>query len=230
MNIPDFKLPEIFANYVKKDFIKTSQQLIDIIRHFNERCYVRFSRDEKRYFDDCIWLFFYIFTQPDFQVPAEYAGIFININHIIANVAAISTFGSTEPMLKRVYTQNDNYVKILTLATCQVHLEADMGELFKPNPDLTSLWWLNYQTGATGTFTQETYDRVVKQLKKIPEGHYAEGNRKNDFRDPGRNTQKDYTLHLEFIINKFQGGKGQEATNQKRKYMDDNFDDPLSLR
>jgi len=170
MNIPDFKLPEIFANYVKKDFIKTSQQLIDIIRHFNERCYVRFSRDEKRYFDDCIWLFFYIFTQPDFQVPAEYAGIFININHIIANVAAISTFGSTEPMLKRVYTQNDNYVKILTLATCQVHLEADMGELFKPNPDLTSLWWLNYQTGATGTFTQETYDRVVNQLKKIPEG------------------------------------------------------------
>jgi hypothetical protein len=168
MSIPQLSLDECYPLYKNQDWTRLAQKFIDVFRYFNEHCYVQFSRAEKVQFDTCISTFFFLFSQPDFQVPAEYARVFINVNHVITNLAMSSSVGSTLPALTRVANQDNNYVKLLTLATCHTPLDVDIDALFEPNPELTSIWWLNYQTAAAGTLSREVHDRVVHQLQRLP--------------------------------------------------------------
>jgi hypothetical protein len=160
----------VFAAYLRKDFLRVSEIFVDIIKHFNEYNYTQFNREQKNQFNDCVTTIFFILSQPDFQIPAEYARVFVNVNHILTNMAKASVLGSTQPFLDRAYHQENNYVKILTFATCHNPLTIDLEALFQPNVDLASLWWANYQTAAIGTLSQEVHDRVVKHLQSIPKG------------------------------------------------------------
>ncbi len=166
--MPKLDANEVFAAYSRKDFMRVAELFVEVIKHFNDFNYSNFSREQKTQFDDCVMLMFFIISQPDFQIPSEYAGVFVNVSHILTNMARASAIGSTQPFLNRVYSQDNNYVKILTFATCHTDLTIDMDALFQPNPDLTSLWWANYQTAAQGTLTPEVHARVVKHLQSIP--------------------------------------------------------------
>ncbi len=168
--LPKMDMDAVFAAYCRKDFLRVSEIFVEAIRHFNEYNYTQFNREQKSQFDDCVLTIFFILSQPDFQIPAEYARVFVNVNHILTNMAKASSIGSTQPFLNRVYTQENNYTKILTFATCHNPLTIDLEALFQPNVDLTSLWWANYQTAAIGTLSQEVHDRVVKHLQSIPKG------------------------------------------------------------
>ncbi len=168
MNIPDFEIEKLFSDYRKKDFMSVAKTFVEIIKHFNVTCYTSFSREEKCRFDDCMFAFFYILTQPDFQIPSEYANVFVNVSHLIVNMAMASSLGSTYPLLQRVLSQDSNYTKLLTLATCHTPLNIETDALFQPNPALASIWWLNYQTAAAGTLTPEVHERVVNHLKNVP--------------------------------------------------------------
>jgi|WetSurMetagenome_2_1015567.scaffolds.fasta_scaffold03042_5 hypothetical protein len=168
MNIPDFNLPSLWDAYRQKDFNAVVQKIMEIVRHFDRMCYVALTREEHRYFDDCIFTIFGIFTQPDFQPPPEFAYIFVNINHLLVNMVAASSFGSVQPFLDRVAYQENNYVKILSLLTCHSPCHIDFEKFFEINADLASLWWFNYQTAANGTLSKDVYDRVVTHLKSIP--------------------------------------------------------------
>jgi len=166
--MPKFDFNEIFTAYCRKDFMHVSQLIVDVIKHFNDVNYTGFSREQKTQFDDCVMTIFFILSQPDFQIPSEFAGVFVNVGHILANMAKASAIGSTQPFLNRVCSQENNYVKILMFNTCHNTLAIDLEALFQPNPDLTSLWWANYQTSAQGTLSAEVHERVVKHLQSVP--------------------------------------------------------------
>lgn len=168
--LPKMNMDEVFTAYCRKDFLRVSEIFVEVIKHFNDYNYTQFNREQKSQFDDCVMTIFFILSQPDFQIPAEYARIFVNVSHILTNMARTSSLGSTQPFLDRVYSQENNYVKILTLATCHNPLTIDLEALFQPNVNLASLWWANYQTAAIGTLSKEVHERVVKHLQSIPKG------------------------------------------------------------
>jgi len=169
MSIPNLDLYDCLALLKRQDYLKLTQNLIEVVKHFNLVCYTQLSRAERVNLDDCMSTFFFIFSHPSFQIPADYAKVFVNINHVISNMAMMSSVGSTLPALNRVALQDNNYVKLLTLSTCQTPLDVNFNDLFTPNAELTSVWWLNYQTSAAGTLTKEVHDRVVSHLQSMPE-------------------------------------------------------------
>lgn len=170
IQLPDIDIPSLLAAYQRKDFTKVSEIFVQIIKHFNECNYTQMTQDQYCKFNTYVFTILYILTQPDFQVPQEYARVFINVNHILTNMVRASSLRSTQPFLDRVYSQPNNYIKILTLATCHNELIVPIEDLFKPNAELTSLWWANYQTPAIGTLSKAVHERVVSQLRGVPDG------------------------------------------------------------
>jgi hypothetical protein len=170
MNIPTFDLEGMFTNYRQGKFVEVIKTIIEMVKHFNTSCYTQLDRVEKQKFDNCVMAAFYLLTQPDFQIPADYAKVLVNVNHILTNMLLTTGVMTPDGLLQRVLIQDNNFTKIAILMTCHTPLKVEPDALFQLNAELASVWWLNYQTAAIGTLTQEVHDRVVKHLQAAPLG------------------------------------------------------------
>ena len=89
-------------------------------------------------------LVLFIFTQPDFRVPEKYTRTFVLFNRTISNLVSISCFENTDAYLKILRDQTSNFVQVLTLFSARNTVKFDRKVLFDLQPELASLWYLEY--------------------------------------------------------------------------------------
>ncbi|OAN54681.1 hypothetical protein A6A04_12210 [Paramagnetospirillum marisnigri] len=86
----------------------------------------------------------------------------------IASLAAASSFGSTDAVLRIVLAQPDNLVKVLALYSCANSQAIDIGPVFDSNPDLASLWRLSILGGDYASLTVgRSADAVADHLAAL---------------------------------------------------------------
>lgn len=104
-----------------------------------------------------------IFANEKFQIPEKYALAFIRFTVTISNLVRMSDFKNTDLILKAVSGQKGNLVKFLTLYTPRNTVEADLEELFKKDPMLTSYWW----TMVLDTMRNSNTENIFKNMYRL---------------------------------------------------------------
>jgi hypothetical protein len=158
----------LLSLYKDKAFRELNKKFVETLKYFNETTFGSLSKEDQREWDTYISTFLYIFTQPDFEIAANEAGVWANIGHVVANIVAISCMKNTDNAIRRVMIQDHNFVKLLALYSCMNDEVLNWNTLFDANADLASLCWLNFQTAPPGTLTEAAHNRCVAQLQSIP--------------------------------------------------------------
>ncbi len=168
MTMFNFDPKVALQHYMQKRFDKVSQMFIDVFLHFDKVWYGGFSRSDLLKLEEFVATFLYIWTRPDFKLPSQYNTVFSNIGHLIANVVAMSSYGSTDGALGHILAQDHNYYRMLPLLTVYNTIQISAEQIVNVDPIHGTLWWLAYQTASPGSLTQEVHDRMVRQYFDIP--------------------------------------------------------------
>ncbi len=105
--------------------------------------------------------FLYIFSQPDFNVPAPRALAFIRHNRVISNLVALAGLQTTDFFLEMVLHEKDSLGKVLTLYSARNQIRLDRKQFFEANAELASAWYIAYgNLYRTGVVNREILERL----------------------------------------------------------------------
>jgi Glycosyl transferase family 41 len=134
----------LLEKYFSKEYDQLSEFFILVLEHFEKVLYLELSPELERTIDIFLKHFLYILTQQDYVIGDRYITRFIQLNPTISNLVAISSFGTTDPYLKILENQANNFVKVLTLYSARNTHKFDRTLLFKAESNLASLWYSAY--------------------------------------------------------------------------------------
>ncbi|HVX84439.1 MAG TPA: hypothetical protein VH253_06450 [Phycisphaerae bacterium] len=138
-------------------------EFLRVLRYFELYAFSTVGGDDNaRFIDTFVELFLSLLTQPQFTIPPRHTWAFIDQNHTIANLAAISRFGTTDPFLQPLLAPQSDLVKVLALYSARNRIEIDRQTLFDANPDLASRWYTEY----AALFTSVCDPLIAENLRK----------------------------------------------------------------
>jgi hypothetical protein len=144
------------------------QEIFAILKHCNDVYYTSFSKEDLKGLNSFVGFILFLFTQEDFRVPDNWVGRFVNMNHLLINLVAISGYRTTDGAVRTLLNQDGNYAKILTLYTCRNEPVINMSDLVKPNPILGSVWWNNFSVAPPGSTSELVHEQMLRQLREFP--------------------------------------------------------------
>jgi hypothetical protein len=110
---------------------------------------------------------FTVVSDPGFVIAPKYAPTFVARAHLFANLVAMSSYDTTDGVLKQVLSQQNNIIKIFFLYTSRNYAEIDYDQFFKLQPALASLWYFTYPLptiGCVQPYHQENLRNHFAQL------------------------------------------------------------------
>ena len=145
--------------YRDRDFDGMSQQFLAVIDHFRSVTYYAIDVPTKHALNGFVKQFLYFLSQEDFVLSDAYASRFIDANGVIANMVAISDFGTTDPFVRVLLGQQRNFTKLLALYSARNKVKVDRRLLFATSPALATQWYYcfseGYRNGCADTATLE---------------------------------------------------------------------------
>ncbi len=157
--------------YQQKRFDKICEWIVQICIHFDKVFYTDLSGEDRLRVDNIVGMLSFFFSQEDFHIPDQFAPIIVNVAHLLANIFFLSSYGTTDCLLRHIGRQPSNFVRLMALYTVLNKAVVPPEAFFEKCPSLASIWWLNYQTAAAGTTTEELHQRVTGQFLHIPENY-----------------------------------------------------------
>lgn len=166
VDIPAFSCSRAMSMYQAGHATDLSEYFLDFLEGSKNRVWRKLSPGHGQRIADFLKTFLYIFTQEDYVVSDVHGVRFINCNPVIANLAAMSPFRTTDPWLEVLRPQTANFVKILTLLNARCSAKFSVDSLFSTNPDWASYWFVNYfMLFFGGTPTRLMWENGVKQVE-----------------------------------------------------------------
>ena len=148
-NITDLSIaPEELINlYLNGRYDDLSNKFIGILQHFEFTTYLKLTPSLKFFVNIFADTFLYLFTRSDYILQPYHASIFINLNHVISNIVAMSDYQNTDPQLKLLDSYENNmcnFQKKLILYSSRNTFKIDIPKLFATDPIYSSIWYFNY--------------------------------------------------------------------------------------
>ena len=134
----------LLEKYISKEYDQLSEFFISVLEHFERVIYLELSSKLEQIINIFLKHFLYIITQQDYVLEDRYITRFIQLNPTISNLVSISSFGTTDPYLKILENQTNNFVKILALYSARNTHKLDRKLLFETESSLASLWYSAY--------------------------------------------------------------------------------------
>lgn len=144
INTPNFNPQHLLILYNDRQFDKLSEKFIEILSHFESNTYVAFSPSSQYFVNAFVKNFLYLFTQPDYILSDQYILRFIQLNPLISNLVAISSFKNTDAFLDILLAQEKNFAKLLTLYSPRNTVKIDTKIIFDTHLDYACLWYSYY--------------------------------------------------------------------------------------
>jgi hypothetical protein len=136
----DLDLKDLLRLYCDGEHERLSQEFLRVLDYF-ARTVVMNDATIRGSVAPFLKVFFALFTQPDYLVPARHVVSFVAHNPLLANLAAMSPLRNTDAFLEMLYDQPSNLVKILTLYSARNTVRIDRRRLFDADPQTASLWY-----------------------------------------------------------------------------------------
>lgn len=138
------------------------EELLRVLRYFAVNSFNDVGPGNQPFFDTFMELFLGLMAQERLLIPPRFAAGFIELNQTIANLAAISRFGTTDACLQQLLTQDNNLVKVLALLSARNRIEVDRQAIFDAAGDLASRWYGEY----AGMMRHVANPAVAENLRK----------------------------------------------------------------
>jgi len=169
-NFPAFDTRYALTLYTQKRYDKLCQDIFAVLKHCNDVSYASFGKEDLKRIDSFVEFVFFLMLQEDFRFPDNWVPLFIGINHLFANLVAISGHRNTDGVLRALLYQDGNYAKLLFLYTCRNNININTKALVAPNPKLATLWWNNFSTAPPGGTSELLTSNMIKHLVEfLPE-------------------------------------------------------------
>jgi predicted O-linked N-acetylglucosamine transferase (SPINDLY family) len=143
-NLEPINEKALLETYFRKEYDQISEFFISVLEHFEKVVYYALSPELENTINVFLKHFFYIITQQDYVIGDRYITRFIQLNPTISNLVSISSFGTTDPYLKILENQANNFVKVLALYSARNEHKFDRKAFFKAESRLASLWYASY--------------------------------------------------------------------------------------
>lgn len=147
----------LHAAYRSRDYDRMSEEFLKVIDHLRNVTYYALDPQTRHALNAFVKQFLYFFSQEDYVLSDAYAPRFIDANGVIANIVAISDFGTTDPYLRIVLGQQRNFTKLLALYSARNSVTIDRRLLFGTSPLLATQWYYcfaeGYRTGCADPVT-----------------------------------------------------------------------------
>ncbi len=171
-----FSGTELLAAYQRRDFDDMSRRFLAVLNHLKDVTYEHLDPATAQALNSFTKHFLYFMTQEDFEPSDADLAAFIARNAVIANLAAISEFGTTDPFVRILLGQSRNFTKLLALYSPRNRIHIDPRVIFNTNPTLATKWYFscleNYRSDCADKGTLEKLrqhiryedDRMVGEL------------------------------------------------------------------
>lgn len=161
---PEISSPALLRLYVDKQYGALAEKLLEVVDHFKQYTYVRLIPQWKPELDALVGAVLYLLTRPDFEIPAGLAPQFVKSNHIIANMIAMSSWGTSDPQVRVLLQQPRNLVKLLTLYNPRNTIWIDPQSFFAADAKLASIWYTRYPLSMAGATTAAAWENLRRHL------------------------------------------------------------------
>jgi hypothetical protein len=151
-----FSEAELQKAYREQAYDRMSEQFLVVIDHLRNITYYAIDVPTKHALNSFVKQFLYFLTQEEFVLSDTYASRFIDANGVIANIIAMSDFGTTDPHLRILLGQQRNFTKLLTLYSARNKVTIDPKLLFGTSPALATQWYYCFTEGYRNGCADET--------------------------------------------------------------------------
>lgn len=161
-----FDADALFTAYRERDFAAMSRQFLAVLDHLREHTYENPDAATLHALNSFAKYFLFFFTQEDFVPTDADLAVFISRNAVIANLAALTEFGSTDPFVRILLGQSRNFTRILALYSPRNRVHIDPRAIFNTNPALATRWYFacleNYRSDCAD---RETLQRLRRHVR-----------------------------------------------------------------
>jgi len=126
------------------------EAILELLLYFQRNNFRGLDQTARDRINELVSAIFTVVSDPDFTIPLKYAATFVARAHLFANLVALSSYETTDSVLKQVLTQKDNIVKIFFLYSARNHTELDYDKFFELQPNLASLWYFTFPLPTIG--------------------------------------------------------------------------------
>lgn len=156
----------LLAAYRDRDFAAMTQMFMAVLDHLREHTYEAADFATIHALNSFAKHFLYFFTQEDFVPTDADLAVFIARNAVIANLAAMTEFGSTDAFVRILLGQPRNFTKILALYSPRNRVHIDPRLIFNTNPSLATKWYFacleNYRSDCADRATLDKLRQHVR--------------------------------------------------------------------
>ena len=127
--------------YLAGRYDDLSETFLRLLGEVLERGTDRYTAASPDFIDLLLQNLFYFFTRADYVISDKYANRFITQTVAIGNLAAASSFGTTDPQVRMLMKQAGNLIKLLTLLSPRNTVPIDRRKIFDADPQYASRWY-----------------------------------------------------------------------------------------
>lgn len=127
--------------YLTGRYDDLSETFLRLLGEVLERGTDRYTAASPDFIDLLLGNLFYFFARSDYVISDKYAKRFITQSVAIANLAAASSFGTTDPQVRMLMKQPGNLFKLLTLLSPRNRIPIDRKKIFDADPQCASRWY-----------------------------------------------------------------------------------------
>jgi len=151
-----FSPDALHAAYREQAYDRMSEQFLAVIDHFRNVTYYALDVPTRHALNSFVKHFLYFLSQEDYVLGDDHASRFIDANGVIANMVAMSEFGTTDPFLRILLGQQRNFTKLLALYSARNRVKIDRRLLFGTSPALATQWYYCFTEGYRNGCADET--------------------------------------------------------------------------
>lgn len=155
----DFSAADLLAAYQRGDYADMSRRLLAVLNHLKDTTYERLDAKTTHALHVFAKHLFFFMTQEDFAPADADLAEFVARNAVIANLAAMTEFGNTDPYVRILLGQTKNFTKLLALYSPRNRVHIEPRVIFNTNPALATKWYFhcleNYRSDCADRETLE---------------------------------------------------------------------------
>jgi hypothetical protein len=158
--LPTFTPATAMRMYLDRQVDALCEYFLAVLGYYNQSTTLNISPPDLKFLNEFVKTFLYLFSQEDFIVPDKYLASFVEMNHVISNVVAMSSFKTTDAHMEN---HQFNFARVLTLYSARNKIQIDARVLFELNGQLASLWYCKYASAFYSGLVSKT---VCDNLKR----------------------------------------------------------------
>jgi hypothetical protein len=162
---PQINHTELLKLYLSQEYDQLSEKFIQVLEHFENKTYFNLDSNAQYFINAFLKNFLYLFTQPDYVLSDRYVTRFIQLNLTISNLAAMSSFKTTDAFLEILIAQPHNFAKFLALYSARNTVKVDRKVVFDANSQLACLWYSCFsEIYRSGLVNKQAYQNLREHL------------------------------------------------------------------